>query len=165
MPAGRTYDAIASTTISAATASVVVMSNIPSTYTDLVMVFSGGINGSNKELSLTMNSDTGSNYSWTRMLGDGAAASSSRGTNVTKIENVVSNEICTAIYHFMNYSNTTTNKTVLSRTSVASSRAATYVGLYRPTSTAAITSITLTAETGSTINSGTTITLYGITAA
>lgn len=157
MPA--TYEPIATTTLGSAQSSVS-FSSISGSFTDLVLVASAGINGSNKELTLTMNSDTASNYSWTRLLGDGTSAASSRGTNVAKIENVLSNEICTAVYHFMNYSNTTTNKTVLSRTSVASSRAATYVGLYR--STSAITSITLTAEATFTINSGSTFTLYGI---
>lgn len=157
-----TYTKIASQTLSGSSASVT-FSNIPQTFTDLVIVFSGGESGANKNFNLTFNSDSGSNYSWTRLLGDGSTTQSSRGSSQTSIENVLSNEICTAVYNVMNYSNVTTNKTILSRTSVASSRAATYVGLWR--STAAITSITFTAESTFTINSGSTFTIYGIESA
>lgn len=162
MPA--TFEPIASTTLSAATATVE-FTSISSSYTDLVLIFNGGENGTNKDFQLRVGNgsiDTGSNYSWTRMLGDGSVASSSRGSNTTYIENVIGNESCTAIYHFMNYSNTTTNKTILSRTAYASSRTSAYVGLWRITS--AITHIRFTAETGSTINSGSTFSLYGIRA-
>jgi len=163
MPA--TYDSIASTTLGSAQ-SEVNFTSISGSYTDLILVFNGGENGTNKDFQLRVGNgsiDTASNYSYTRLIGDGTSASSARASNTTYIENVIGNESCTAIYHFMNYSNTTTNKTILSRTAYASSRTSAYVGLWR--STSAITHIRFTAETGSTINSGSTFTLYGIKAA
>jgi hypothetical protein len=64
--------------------------------------------------------------------------------------------------HFMNYSNTTTNKTVLGRSSAASGFVEAAVGLWRNTS--AITSITATTG-GQSYQTGSTFTLYGIKAA
>jgi hypothetical protein len=159
-----TYTPIATTTLGSAQSSVTFSSF--SGYTDLIVVFNGGENGTNRDFQLRVGNgsiDSGSNYSYTRLLGDGTSASSNRASNTTYIENVIGNEMCTAIYQFQNYANTTTFKTILSRTAYASSRVSTYVGLWR--STSAITTISFTAEAGSTINSGSTFTLYGIQAA
>ena len=164
MAAGSTYTPIATTTLGSAQSSISFSSF--SGYTDLIVIFNGGENGTNRDFQLRVGNgsiDSGSNYSYTRLLGDGTSASSSRASNTTYIENVIGNESCTAIYQFQNYANTTTFKTILSRTAYASSRTSAYVGLWR--STSAITTISFTAESGSTINSGSTFTLYGIAAA
>jgi hypothetical protein len=62
----------------------------------------------------------------------------------------------------MNYSNATTYKTALARTS-EDGVAAAYVGLWR--STSAITSITIDKGSSDNFASGSTFTLYGIKAA
>jgi hypothetical protein len=67
------------------------------------------------------------------------------------------------IIHFMNYSNTTTYKSLLARGNNAASGTDAIASLWR--STAAITSITFNLQTGGTFDIGSTITLYGITAA
>jgi hypothetical protein len=164
MAAGSTYFPIATTTLGSAQSSVSFSSFAG--YTDLVVIFNGGENGTNKDFQLKVGNgsiDTGSNYSYTRLIGDGSSASSNRASSTTYIENVIGNEMCTAIYQFQNYANTTTYKTILSRTAYATSRTSVYVGLWR--STSAITTISFTAESGFTINSGSTFTLYGISAA
>lgn len=75
-----TYTLIASNTLSSSAASVT-FSSIPSTYTDLVLRFSVRYDGATfANMRLTMNSDTGSNYSDTRMYGDGSAATSTRAS-------------------------------------------------------------------------------------
>jgi hypothetical protein len=63
---------------------------------------------------------------------------------------------------FNNYSNTTTNKTVLVQRTDAAKEANAQVGLWR--STAAINTIQLGLDSG-TFNSGTVLTLYGIASA
>ena len=63
----------------------------------------------------------------------------------------------------MNYANTTTFKTNVSRSSAATVDVILYAGLYR--STAAITSITLVLSGSQSFTSGSTFTLYGIKAA
>jgi hypothetical protein len=62
----------------------------------------------------------------------------------------------------MNYANTTTFKTHISRSNNSSNFVMATVGLWR--STAAITSITLLTNTADTFSVGSTFTLYGIKA-
>ena len=104
----------------------------------------------------------------TYLAGTGTAASSNRQTSQTRIDagGIVGGETIDSntIISIQNYSNTTTYKTILSRTNTASSEVVAIVGLYR--STSAITSITALAinGTGLFIN-GSGATLYGIAAA
>jgi hypothetical protein len=108
-----------------------------------------------------VNGDTGSNYSGTYMLGDGSTAQSYRDSNVTlsRAGNAYTTQGNT-IVKFQNYSNTTTNKTFLSRSGTASNITMACVGLWR--NTAAITSITILTNTADTFSVGTTLSLYGI---
>jgi hypothetical protein len=67
------------------------------------------------------------------------------------------------IVHIQNYSNSTTNKTWLSRSNIPADFAGLVVGLWRATP-AAITTIQFLTTTADTFTSGTTFTLYGIKA-
>jgi hypothetical protein len=162
--AGSTYTPIATQTLGSATSSVI-FSSIPSTYTDLI-ISSKGSNSALNNISIRLNSDTGTNYSETLLLGSGSSAISGRGSNTTYLtHDYTDTNIASAITHLMNYSNTNTYKTTLTRWgSVASSDpyTAAYVGLWRNTS--AINSITIFVNSG-TIAAGSTFTLYGIQAA
>jgi hypothetical protein len=101
--------------------------------------------------------------------GNGSAASSGRVTNGTYIGgtsnlSVTAGSLQTAIWNIQNYSNTTTNKTVLFRDGMATHITGLTVGLWR--NTAAINRIDLSPEFGSQVfYSGSTFTLYGIKAA
>lgn len=168
MPA--TYDCIATTTLSSATSSVT-FSSISGSYTDLVLVFEG-TSSAVDSLFARVNSDTASNYSGTELRGDGSTAASSRFSNVTYLYlgynvSMDSTNRANAIIHFMNYSNSTTYKTVLSRFNRAGGSSypgtAAYVNLWR--STSAITSIQMIDYGGGNFSVGSTFTLYGITAA
>lgn len=166
MPAGSTYSTIATTTLGS-TANSYTFTSIPSTYTDIILIcafatdFASSINVNCGSGSI----DTGTNFSWTYLRGDGSTASSSRGSNDTRIfsgEFNTGNEQGNLIVHWQNYSNTTTNKTSISRFNSASKTAQTTVGLWR--NTAAINQIRVTAP-GNNLAAGSTLTLYGITAA
>lgn len=160
-----TYDKIATTTLGSAAATVT-FSTISGAYTDLVLI-SAPLRDSTSGGYITMqfNSDTGSNYSNTAMYGSGTQALSSRTTSQTfcylnwsnaALSTTEPNAIVT---QFQNYSNTTTNKTYLSRANSASVGVDAIVGLWR--STSAITTIAISRTTGS-FASGSTFTLYGI---
>jgi hypothetical protein len=156
-----TYDKIATYTIPSA-ATTYTFTSIPGTYTDLVLI-SNGTASSAADIYLQFNSDTGSNYSRTYLFGDGTSASSGRSSSQTNLainyfQTTQSNNIC----QINNYSNSTTYKTAIARGNNSGFTIA-YVGLWR--STAAITSITLTASGGFTMSTGSTFTLYGIKAA
>jgi hypothetical protein len=158
-----TYTPIATQTLTGATSSVS-FSSIASTYTDLILTIDGTV-GSNCGIQLRFNSDSGSNYSFTRMTGDGSSASSDRSSNATFMElgYYVSSTRNMNIVQIMNYSNTTTNKTVLNRANAQSVNigAQAYVEMWRNTS--AINAISLSASGN--FSTGSTFTLYGIKAA
>jgi hypothetical protein len=166
MAAGNTYVALATNTLSSAAASVT-FSNISGAYTDLVLICEGGITDGLRNYAVQLNSDTGSNYSRTTLSGNGTAASSASGNNIAAM---VLNDYgylegtsgANVIAHFMNYSNTTTYKTVLSRSNNVANGTSANVNMWR--STAAITTILVFAS-ASTFVSGSTFTLYGIAAA
>ena len=170
MPAGRTYTPIATNVISNTTTQSITFSSISGSYTDLVVVFNGGTNTSASNVDVTFNNDTGSNYSITYMNGDGSTAISSRATNQTAIRTndggYPSTDYNTVhIFSVMNYSNSTTYKTLLSRANKATGTGAgvsAVVGLWR--STSAITSITISVGANC-FRNGSTLSLYGIAAA
>jgi hypothetical protein len=171
MAAGSTYTKIASTTLGSAAASVT-FSSIAATYTDLVLVSQvrSARAATDDSLYIQVNGDTATNYSVTDLKGRFGVASSSRASSQTKIiaaNNIVGASATAGIYdtvitNFMNYSNSTTNKTVLSRGSSANEEVAALVNLYR--STSAITQIVIYCASAN-IASGSTFNLYGITAA
>ncbi len=164
MAAGNTYEAIATQTLGSA-ASSITFSSIPSTYTDLVIVFNGGITTGPDDIRLEFNGNT-TNYSATLLRGDGSSALSARASGETAIPWMgylgTGAAGTVSIINIMNYANTNVFKTVLNRGNVAASFVSATVGLWRNTS--AITSCKLIAGS-STFLSGSTFSLYGIKAA
>jgi hypothetical protein len=157
-----TYEPIATTTLGTTTASVT-FSTISGAYTDLVLVINGTVTAG-VAVTLQFNGDTGSNYSQTNLYGDGSSVGSGAQTSIAfapagSLGTTQSN----TIIQIMNYSNTTTYKTVLSRGSNTTGFAIARVNLWRDTS--AITSIVCDLTSGADYNSGTILTLYGIKAA
>lgn len=160
----NTYVALATQTLSTA-ASSVTFSSISSSYTDLVLITSAKNNtGAQYRLQLRFNGDTATNYSVTKLTGNGSTAVSSRASNATYaailIGTIGSTNFDNVITSIMNYSNTTTNKTVLSRGNETAAEVNAEVGLWR--STTAITSLTLDLEGGINFVAGSTFSLYGI---
>lgn len=165
MAAGSTYTPIATTTLGSAAASYT-FSSIPSTYTDLILV-ANTIMTAADYISIQVGNgsvDTGSNYSQTGIYGNGTTATSNRGSNQTTADvGYASTSVCNHIVHFQNYSNTSTNKTFLSRSNNTSIQTTAGVNLWR--STSAINTIKVLTYGGQTYAAGTTFTLYGIQAA
>jgi len=164
MAAGSTYTPIATTTLGSATASYT-FSSLGS-YTDIILVYAGsGTSVNTQAINYRFNSDSGANYSYTYIRGDGTSATSSRTANGTFLPlntNNTNTSQSNAILQIMNYRNTSTYKTTLARGNDPAGRLEATVGLWL--STSAITSITLIPESG-TLNSGDTFTIYGILAA
>ena len=163
-----TYEKIATTTLGSAQATVE-FTSITQSYTDLVIVTnSGNSSGADHAFFMQVGNgsyDTGSNYSSTYMFGNGSSVVSGRESNQTRALNMRTGGtlIGNGFVHCMNYSNTTTNKTFLSRGNTADNMTVAYVNLWR--STSAINRIKLTDETGANFLTGSTFTLYGIKAA
>lgn len=167
MPAGATYEPIATSTLS--TAGFFTFSSIPSTYTDLRVVLVGGGDGGTTQVRVQFNSDTGTNYSSTVLYGDGTTATSTRGSTQSNMSSQIfdfgdgSTMRGVFIMDIMSYAGST-NKTCL--VNVAGDRNGSgnvirYAGLWR--STSAINTVYLYG--GRNFVSGSTATLYGIKAA
>lgn len=160
-----TYEPIAATTLGSA-ASSVTFSGITGTYTDLVIVClvqketSGG-----DYIGLRFNGDTGSSYSRVRISGNGSTASSYQDAN----QNIAYCDINVnqfaspgnLIINLNNYSNSTTNKTALTRSNNVDSGTSAVFNLWR--SNSAINSVTILS--GANMKIGSTFTIYGIKAA
>jgi hypothetical protein len=157
-----TYEPIATTTIAGTSTSSVTYSSLGS-YTDIVLVING-YNSTDTNFRLRLNADTGSNYSVTRLEGDGSTAYSSRLTSQTSMILSAGVHTNTGVYiaQIMNYGNASTYKTVLTRSNIAANATCAFVGLW--SSTSAVTSLTVLITSGY-IVAGTTITLYGIASA
>jgi len=154
---------IASQTLSSA-ASSVTFTGIPQNFTDLVIVISPTLTVT-EDLHMRFNGDTGSDYSFTALSGSGSAAFSARASTQTLLRYSYITDAPTAggtqsIININNYSNTTTNKTILIRTGAAADGVEAIVGLWRDTS--AINQITLFLSGSGQYNTGSTFNLYGI---
>jgi len=171
MPA--TYDKIQTTTLSSSQTSLT-FSSISQNYTDLVLVSSvvGDRSANADSLAIRFNGDSSSIYAYIYAIGETSSGpASNKATSQTNIwiGNFISNSVANpsaTITNIQNYSNTSTNKTILTRNNAIAS-AYNIVGMIvgNWASTAAITSITVRSETGNNFLSGSTFTLYGIKAA
>jgi len=164
MPA--TYEKIQSTTLGSAAASID-FTSIGSGYTDLriVLVATSSVNGRN--LYLRFNSDSGTNYSNTYLVGDGATTITGRTTSAAQINCTGGTvAISSTVPHLFaidvfSYAGST-NKTALISTSQdrnGTGSVGNVVGLWR--STSAITAVNLLPQSDN-FAIGTTATLYGI---
>lgn len=168
-----TYTKIGAQTLTGNSTSVT-FSNIPQNFTDLVIIVSGvgAVQDGYSILCQVGNTsiDTGSNYSTTRIGGNGTATSSGRATAASymRLQNLTgqsttSGNVTNLLINFMNYSNGTTFKSVINR---ANQTNGSYPGvellinLWRNTSP--INIIQLFPFTGASFATGSTFTLYGI---
>jgi hypothetical protein len=169
MAAANTYVSIASTTLTA-NQNGLTFSSIPSTYTDLVLVYQAkSVTGTGAfDVYAQFNSDTGTNYSARLITNDNGTTFNYFTSNAPSMLSDFAGSVADGVFnlnimHFMNYSNTTTYKTVLTRAGRASGTGGgvdMLVGMWR--STAAINTIYLI---GNSFATGSTFNLYGIKAA
>ena len=159
-----TYEMIQTNTLSSTAASVT-FSSISSAYTDLIIVtYIRGSVAQNQ--NLRFNNDTASNYSNTYIEGDGTTPSTGRRSSQTSLVDfgylrTAASTFASGIIQVMNYSNTTTYKTALSRADIGTLATQVSVGTWR--STSAINRVDLICGSGS-YQVGSTFTIYGIKA-
>jgi hypothetical protein len=182
MAAGSTYSPIATYTVPSGTPYSYSFSNIPQTYTDLVLTarFAGQYPSNDRsQIAIQVGNgsvDTGTNYSITYMVGNGTSAVSGRDTGAFQFtigtfplgpsSSLQQNSL---IVYLPNYTNTTTFKTIISRgTQMNSSNntplTSAYSGVWRSTSAINTIKIKDYYELYY-FYPGTTFTLYGIAAA
>lgn len=162
------FESIATVTVGAGGSSTVTFSSIPSTYTHLQIRGIARNASTNSLFFLQINSDTGSNYSYHRLTGNGTAASASgtatdtglyqfgRSPNATNVFGV-------AIYDFLDYANTNKYKTVRGLQGYEDNSGGSInmvSGLWQ--STSAITSISITMNSSLLFAEYSQFALYGI---
>lgn len=161
-----TYTPIATTTLNS-TATEINFPTISGAYTDLVLVSSiKPSDNANPSVLIQFNNDTATNYSLTRLKGNGTAASSSRRIDKNfgylsddGLSASSTNTISTIITQFQNYSNSTTYKTFLSRSNTPDLTVEAIINLWR--SKSAITSMKVYVLAGG-FAAGSTFSLYGV---
>lgn len=139
--------------------------SISGAYTDLRLI--SVYRGTSTGINCYPNSDFTSNKSWTALRGTGTIAESSRNSSIAIQDywQTVTNatgEFTISKMDFINYSNTTTFKTVLVRRDVTSVFTEVLVNLYR--STSALTELGIYSASGN-FDTGSIFTLYGVKSA
>lgn len=169
-----TYEPIATQTADG-TSAYITFNSVPQTYTDLILICQArsGTSGTYTDIYMRLATgggaiDSGTNYSTTRLYGNGSSVTSDKITSSSLIYGVpipatsaTAGNLATCIFQIENYTNSSINKTIICKGGDAGGYAAANVGLWR--NTGAITSVQLL--TNSNFTSGNTFTLYGIKAA
>jgi len=164
----NTYSLISSVTVGSGGAASIAFTSIAATYTDLLIKFSIITNhsGVSDGLDLTFNSNA-SSYTYVYLLGDGSSASSSTGS--AKVFAQVNGNTSTAstfgngevyIPNYASSNNKSFSTDSVSETNATGANA--WLGANLWANSAAITSISLTPQIGTSFNQYSTAYLYGI---
>jgi hypothetical protein len=174
---GGDFEPIATVTVGSGGASSIEFTSIPSTYQHLqirMLHRNTGTNGLNYIAVMQVgasSADTGSNYSWHLLRGNGSSASASSGTSQTYM--LAGNEIAlststlgwgAAVIDILDYGSTSKNKTIRSLNGVDSNGdgyAEIYSGLWMSTSAIGAIKLSYTANNFAQYS---TAALYGVKA-
>jgi hypothetical protein len=144
-------------------------SSIPQTYQDLMLVVYGTQTNTAGSATIAVNGLTGTPYSQTILTGDGATLASTRIANTnpgSQLTHANTTIPVTQIHHILNYTNTSCNKTIL--TKHAHDKNGSGISVIAATlvrTTNAVTSVLISSNwSGSFWGTDATATLYGIKA-
>ena len=160
------YDSIATTTVGAGGTSTITFSSIPSTYTHLQIRYLNTTSTVYQNLVFRFNSDTGSNYAWHRLLGDGTstvadAVSTTTSMNIGRSGTSASN-FAGGVFDLLDYANTNKYKTARSLYGTdGNGSGAIFLGSGLWQSTSAVSTITITSAAGN-FDQYSSFALYGI---
>ena len=162
------FESIQTVTVGAGGSATVTFSSIPSTYTHLQIRGIARNATENNLFFLRINSDSGSNYSYHRLTGNGSAASADGSATQTGLFQFgrspsATNVFGLAIYDFLDYANTSKYKTVRGLQGYDDNSGGSInmvSGLWQNTS--AITSISITMNSSLLFSEYTQFALYGI---
>jgi hypothetical protein len=174
--AGGSYESIA-TAVGTGSASTISLTSIPSTYKHLQVRATFKTTGTGfygDDLILRLNSDTGSNYAWHILKGNGSAASASGVSSTTSMrcgyafssDSALTDRVFTAIVDIHDYASTTKNKTVRVFSGGDANIADTSFQVFLTSglwvNTSAVTSLTFSTSSALNWTSATQVSLYGI---
>lgn len=164
--AGGSYESIATTVLGSGGSSSFDFTSIPSTYKHLqlriICKSSGG-----SQVYLRFNSDTGSNYTEHDLIGNGSSATAYGGANISIAPQgqtaTTSNTFGAYIIDILDYGSTSKYKTVRGLNGADMNGSGT-IGLFSNLwrSTSAISTITISSDSGKTFDQYSHFALYGI---
>lgn len=165
------YDSIATVTVGAGGSSTISFSSISSSYKHLQLRIFARDNGASSEDAywIRFNSDTGNNYAWHYLMGNGSSASASAGSTTSRIyinnlpTAVQSAGFGVAVIDILDYTNTNKYKTLRSLSGYDVNGTGTInlvSGLWQ--STTAINSITITNDRAVAFLQYSSFALYGV---
>jgi len=170
----NTYTLISSVTVGSGGAANIEFTSIPATYTDLVVNLSIRTNATNayfvEQQYLRFNNDSGTNYAWQEILGEGANAYAGNNTSDNRIycdfapcATATGNTFSNSQIYISNYL-ASAHKAVSVERAGENNNTTSYqgllAGLWR--SNSAVTSIQIIPNQGNTIQQYSTAYLYGI---
>ena len=170
-----TYTLISSVTVGSGGAATVSFSSIPATYTDLCLLVTARSEASGDTVfRIRFNSDSGTNYKWIRLIGDGSSAASQDqstygagyNTSLFGQQNVSTNTASTfsnAQIYIPNYAGSNYKSAsidAVTENNATAAQATLWAGLWE--STSAINAITLSGEGANDLAEYSTAYLYGI---
>jgi hypothetical protein len=171
--AGGDYESIATVTVGSGGSASVTFSSIPATYTHLqirALSRSDRASSAGDGMLVQLNSDTGTNYSYHYIQGDGSSATSGADTSVTSMiiprsgsASQTSGIFGVTVLDLLDYANTNKYKTLRTlggNDANGSGIVALFSGLWR--STSAVTSITIDQQNGPNFVEYSSFALYGI---
>lgn len=168
----NSYESIQTYTVGAGGQSTITFSSIPSTYKHLqIRAIGRSANADTQDNTyVRFNSDSGTNYSWHYLLGDGSSAGSSAATSASQIisgrlsaANATSSMFGTFVIDILDYTDTnkyTTTRTLTGVDLNGSGNIWLWSGNWR--NTAAITTVTLTTASAANFAQYSSFALYGI---
>ena len=171
--AAGSYESIATVTVGSGGSSSIEFTSIPATYTHLQIRGIGTCtrNIGTMDLNITFNSDTGANYSWHMIVGNGSAVDAYNGTSTTYMKTMIyslptANVYGAGVIDILDYANTNKYKTVRSLNGCDNNAGTTDSQMYFASgnwrSTSAITSITVKSLAGFNFTTASKVSLYGI---
>ena len=169
-----TYEIIASVTVGSGGAADMEFTSIPATYTDLLVKVSARTDRAleNDEVSVRLNANTSSVYTYISINGNGTSVGNNTETNTTRFRNVndipaataTSNTFGNTEIYIPNYTNTSFNKSLSFDSTGENNATLSLIGMGAGLfgSTSAVTSITLFPRVGPNFVEHSTAYLYGI---
>ncbi len=169
-PSGA-YDSIA-TAVGTGSSGTITFSSIPSTYTHLQIRYIGRVTNSDTadNIFVQFNSDTGSNYAWHYLEGDGASTAASGSSSQSKIlsgrvsaATAAADVMGVGVIDILDYANANKYKTLRTLTGQDRNGGGVSVmtsGLWQ--NTAAVSTITITNGSATNFTTATSFALYGI---
>jgi hypothetical protein len=168
------YDSISTVTVGSGGSASVTFSSIPATYTHLQIRGISKTDRANRfgdTFNVRFNSDTGSNYAWHELYGNGGAATASAGASATfmrlgrtsAVDAAINDIFGAQVIDILDYADTNKYKTTRSLDGDDLNGEG-YVGIWSGLwqSTSAVTSITLIPNLGTNWVQYTQFALYGI---